>query len=84
MINPYSPSAAFLPFTTYCLKLKRRAEGKDTKITKLRKERDRKGKKRKEAEIREVTGLWLDGSDDKANVYYQHLDIYTITAAFPK
>ena len=21
-INPYSPSAAFLPFTTYCLKLK--------------------------------------------------------------
>lgn len=32
VINPYSPSAAFLPFTAYCLKLKRRAEGKALKL----------------------------------------------------
>lgn len=35
VINPYSPLAAFLPFTTYCLKLKRkkrRVEGKALKL----------------------------------------------------
>lgn len=47
VINPYSPLAAFLPFTTYCLKLKRKKKegrGEGTKITKLRKERDRERK----------------------------------------
>lgn len=56
VINPYSPLAAFLPFTTYCLKLKRKKKkkegrGEGTKITKLRKERDRE-RKGKELKIR--------------------------------
>lgn len=32
VINPYSRTAAFLPFTTYCLKLKGRAEGNTLKL----------------------------------------------------
>lgn len=37
VINPYSPTAAFLPFTTYCLELKRRAEGKTLKLQSCKK-----------------------------------------------
>lgn len=39
VINPYSPLAAFLPFTTYCLKLKRGVGGSGRSSKKKKKEK---------------------------------------------
>lgn len=48
VINPYSPPAAFLPFTNYCLKLENRAKGKTLKITMLKKQSDKKERKKQQ------------------------------------
>lgn len=87
VINPYSPSAAFLPFTTNCLKLKRRAEGKTLKLQSQGKSKIVRERKGKEVKIREGgLGLRLDSGNliKQFTIYSLPFNSNTITGAFPK
>lgn len=56
VINPYSPLAAFLPFTTYCLKLKRGGKRREGAV-----------KKKKKREIGRVEGKRVE--DDRGPTF---------------